>query len=185
MSVEFTVYVGPMFSSKTSKLILKLENFKYQHQKILLFKPVIDKRYNATKVTTHSNWTYDANLVSDGLDILKHIENLDYSPTVVALDEAFMVNKCADSLVWLFRNNMNVVVSTLDMSYDCKPFSEVTKMLPWATQVEKCKSVCTVCGREAAYTYRKTSSSEDILIGGAETYEPRCYLHHPFVKMSD
>jgi len=64
------------------------------------------------------------------------------------------------------------------MSFAGKPFREVEMMLPWATRVEKCAAVCTECGRDAYYTHRKETAEDEILVGGAELYEPRCFRHH-------
>jgi len=64
------------------------------------------------------------------------------------------------------------------MSSAGKPFSEIEKMLVWATQVEKCTAVCTACGRDAHYTHKKQIGGEEIEVGGSELYEPRCYSHH-------
>ena len=50
--------------------------------------------------------------------------------------------------------------------------------LPYATRVEKCAAVCTVCGSDAPYTHRKVKGEQEIAVGGAEMYEPRCWRHH-------
>jgi thymidine kinase len=85
----------------------------------------------------------------------------------------------AGVLTWLYRTGIDVVVSTLDISATGKPFHEVEKLLPWATHIEKCSAVCTQCGRDAFYTHKKQVSSDDeIEVGGAEMYEPRCSRHH-------
>ena len=55
-------------------------------------------------------------------------------------------------------------------------------MLPWATKIEKCPAVCPVCGRDAYYTYKKNDDGEEIAVGGAELYEPRCFEHHPIMN---
>ena len=54
----------------------------------------------------------------------------------------------------------------------------MSKMLPWATKVEVCPAVCTICGADAFYTYKKGGSDDDVEIGGKELYEPRCAIHH-------
>jgi thymidine kinase len=150
----FSMFVGPMFSSKTSKLLMMLEHFKYQHKNMVVFKPRLDDRYSDTTVITHSGWSTPARLIDNGADILKVLSELDEPPDVVAIDEAFMVKGSADVLIWLFSSGFNIVVATLDLASNCKSFKEVEKMFPFATQIEKCVSVCTVCGKDASYTYK-------------------------------
>lgn len=176
---EFIVYTGPMFGSKTSRLLSKLEKYKYQKKKIVVFKPKIDDRYSSSDVVTHSGWKTPAVCVKTGADVLEYLTNSSENPQVIAVDEAFMIPGVAESLVWLFKNGFTIVVSSLEMSAAGKPFHEIEKMLVWATTVEKCTAVCTVCGRDAHYTHKKQTGGNEIEVGGAELYEPRCYTHFP------
>lgn len=181
---EFIIYTGPMFSSKTSRLLSTLERYKYQHKKIVVFKPKIDDRYSTSEVVTHSGWKTPAVCVKTGADILEHLSNLDESPQVIAVDEAFMIPGVAESLIWLFKTSFTVVVSSLEMSAAGKPFSEIEKMMIWATTVEKCTAVCTVCGKDAHYTHKKQTGGDEIQVGGSELYEPRCFKCFPPIILS-
>jgi len=176
---EFIVYCGPMFSSKTSRLLSTLEKYKYQHKRIIVFKPKIDDRYSLSDVVTHGGWKMPAICVKSGAEILEYLSELDEDPQVIAVDEAFMIPGASEALTWLFTYGFTVVVSSLEMSSAGKPFYELEKMLPWATKIEKCSAVCTVCSRDAHYTHKKQSSEEEIEVGGAELYEPRCAQHFP------
>lgn len=175
---EFVVYTGPMFSGKSSSLLSRLEKYKYQHKRIVVFKPRIDDRYSATEVVTHGGWKTPAVCIRTGADILEYLSNLSETPHVIAVDEAFMIPGVTESLVFLYKNGFTVVVSSLEMSATGKPFHEIEKMLVWATHVEKCTAVCTVCGADAHYTHKNQSGGEEIEIGGAELYEPRCSRHY-------
>jgi len=176
---EFIVYCGPMFSSKTSRLLSTLEKYKYQHKRIIVFKPKIDDRYSLSDTVTHGGWKMPAICVKSGAEILEYLSELDEDPQVIAVDEAFMIPGASEALTWLFTYGFTVVVSSLEMSSAGKPFYELEKMLPWATKIEKCSAVCTVCSRDAHYTHKKQSSEEEIEVGGAELYEPRCAQHFP------
>lgn len=176
----FAVFCGPMFSSKTTKLLSALERFKYQGKRIAVFKPSIDDRYNPSEVVSHSGWSVPANTVKVGADILEVLAQTPDEPDVVAIDEAFMIPNIAEVTAWLYRNGISVLVSTLDISATGKPFAEVGKLLTWATHVEKCAAVCTVCARDAFYTHKKLVDEDhgEIQVGGSELYEPRCFQHH-------
>jgi thymidine kinase len=176
---EFIVYCGPMFSSKTSSLLATLEKYKYQHKSAIVFKPNIDDRYSIDEVVTHGGWKVPAVCVKTGSEILEYLMSLEKEPQVVAVDEAFMIPGSADALTWLYTYGFTVVVSSLEMSSAGKPFSEVEKMLPWATQVHKCTAVCTVCGKDAHFTHKKQVGGDEIEVGGSELYEPRCAQHFP------
>lgn len=181
MNPEFIIYTGPMFSAKTTSLLSVLDRYKYQGKKVAAFKPRLDDRYDVENISTHGGWKMSASCVKVGRDILEKLADLDSNPHVIAVDEAFMIPGVADVLVWLYRSGYSVVVSTLDLSAAGKPFDEVVKMLPWATTVEKLSAVCVVCNHDAYYTYKKQTGGDEIEVGGAELYEPRCIKCHPLI----
>lgn len=164
---------------------MELERHRYQKHASITFKPVIDSRYAIDQIVTHSGWKHPALCVSSGADVLQSILDAGENPDVVAVDEAFMIPGIAEALIFLYRSGYTIIVSTLDMAFNGKPFPEVTKMLPWATRIEKLAAVCTVCGADAHYTHRKVLSdsdrSDDVLVGGEELYEPRCVKCHPHI----
>lgn len=176
---EFILWVGPMWSTKSTSLLLQIEKYELQNKKIHIYKPLIDKRYDNNKVTTHNGWNKPAIQIESGLDILNHIEKTEI-PDVVAIDEAFMIPEIAKTLIWLFQKGTTILVSSIELSYAGKPFKEITHMFPWATQVYKCVAVCSVCKKENAhYTYRKSNDVSDIVVGGKDIYEARCWHCHP------
>lgn len=174
-----------MWSGKSSAMLALLDRFKYQSKKVVVFKPKMESRYSKTEVVTHTGWRIPATIIETAADMLRHLSQLPEPPDVVAIDELFMVPGAAKILIWLYRQGFNVVVSTLDLSSDCKPFAEVKEILPWATRVEKCKAVCVVCGKDAQLTYRKTEDTDEIIVGGGEMYEPRCQNCHPLFRKEE
>lgn len=174
-----------MFGSKTTSLLSSIDRFKYQNKRVAVFKPRLDDRYNVDHVCTHSGWKVPAICIKDGSDVIEKLSEMDEMPHVVAVDEAFMIPGIAKALIWLYRSGYSVVVSTLDLSATGKPFDEVEKMLPWATLVEKRSAVCVICGKDAYYTHKKQVGGDEIEIGGAELYEPRCLSHSPAICLTD
>jgi len=165
---------------------MTLERFKYQSKVIAAFKPAIDRRYAELEIVSHNGFRHPALAIEHGSDIIKHLSELSLpEPTVIAVDEAFMIKGIAETLTWLYRNGLTIVVSTLDISATGKVFGEVEKMLPWATTIEKCTAVCTICGADARYTHKKAVNDDEIFVGGTASYEPRCFIHHQFIKQQE
>ena len=97
---------------------------------------------------------------------------------VVAVDEAFMIKGSGEALVDLFKRGHTVLVSSLQISSDFTPYKELQLMMPFATKIEVCPSVCSTCGADAHYTQKTGGRSDhDIEVGGAEMYQPKCFLH--------
>ena len=157
---------------------MELERYKHQKKTIMCFKPHIDDRYSVDEIVSHSGWKTPARCVKSGADVLGILADIDVEPHVIAVDEAFMIPGISSVLLWLYSKGFDVIVSTLDLSAKGKPFAEVEKLLSHATHLHKCTAVCTVCGRDAPYTHKKQLGGDDIEVGGAELYEPRCFSHH-------
>lgn len=178
---EFVMFVGPMFSSKTSRLLTALDRCKYQNKKIIAFKPKIDGRYAEDKIVTHAGAAWPAENVSSGDEILQKSQDFE----VIAVDEAFMIDGCAEVLLRLFKQGKTIYVSSVQLSATGQAFEEVKNMMPWATKIEVCPSVCTVTQRDAYYTVRKISCLDEISVGGAESYIPVCWELAPFMRNND
>lgn len=178
---EFVLFVGPMFSSKTSRLLAALDRCKYRNQKIVAFKPRIDERYSQSSIVTHSGSSWPAVNVSNGQDILDLANGAD----IVAVDEAFMIDGCADALLKLFKSGKTIYASSIQLSATGQPFEEVKEMMPWATKIEVCPSVCSITQRDAYYTVRKINGLDEISVGGAEMYTPVCWEFTPFMRNDD
>lgn len=181
---KFVIFTGPMFGSKTTKMLSVIERYQYQKKKVIAFKPSMDDRYGESFISTHSGAKLSAIRVCDGTDILEYLSKCDSSYDVVAVDEAFMIKGVANVLLSLFRQGYNIVVSSLQLSSSGKVFEEMKDMMPWATSIQICPAVCPVTGRDAYYTFRKVENDSEIVIGGSEMYEPRCWEHHPFMNDS-
>jgi thymidine kinase len=182
---EFIIFTGPMFGSKTSRLISAIDRYRYQNRKITAFKPKLDRRYSEVEITTHNGASLPAVTVGSGEDILNHIKSLDYETSVVAVDEAFMIEGSAEALLTLFRLGKTIVVSSLQISAAGNVFTEIRDMMPWATKIEVCPAVCPITGYDAYYTHKKFKDIAEITVGGSELYEPRCWSHHPFMNQKE
>lgn len=171
---KLKVFTGPMFGGKTTKLLAAIERYRYQKKKVVLFKPSVDGRYSKEKVVTHSGQELDSISVSTGEGILKNSG----SAEVVAVDEMMMIEGSGEAVLKLFSMGRDIIISSLQLSSKPSAFAEVEKVLPYATSIEVCPAVCAKCDRDAYYTHRTISSDEEIVVGGAESYEPRCFFHY-------
>ena len=124
----------------------------------------------------------DAIVVSNGNEIMKHILFLESMPDIVAVDEAFMIDGVSDALKNIYKLGVTIVVASLDLSSTCQPFEEILSMMPYATKIEKCPAVCTICGEDAFYTHKKLDNKIEIEVGGKNLYEPRCWQHHSYMN---
>ena len=180
MKNEFVLFVGPMFGGKTTKLLSAIDRYKYQGKDIHVFKPKVDERYSKQEIVTHWGAKIPAVRI-DKRDIPKTFAPfLEYgaAQSVIAVDEAFMLEGIGKALVTLFKAGHTVLVSSLQLSSDFTPYPEIREMMPFATKIEICPAVCSICGADAHYT-RKTGGRSDhgIEVGGSDMYQPNCQFH--------
>jgi len=176
------VVTGSMFSGKTDELIRRLRRAVIARQKIQTFKPVIDDRYNATKVTSHSGADFEALPITCSADILKHLKA---DTTVIAIDEAqFFDDGLIEVAQSLADRGLRVIVAGLDSDFRGEPFGPMPILLALAENVTKLHAICMKCGGEATRTQRlvngKPASYYDpiVIVGASEMYEARCRQHH-------
>jgi thymidine kinase len=179
---EFVIFTGPMFGSKTTRLMAAVDRYRYQQRNIIAFKPRMDNRYSDLEICTHSGGKLPAVGVSSGDDVLQYLNDAKIDYDVVAIDEAFMIDGIAKIALNLFREGKTIIVSSLQLSASGNVFEEVRDMMPWATKIQICPAVCPITGRDAYYTHRKVSGLEEIVVGGSDLYEPRCWEYHTYMN---
>jgi len=176
---EFVIFTGPMFGGKTTRLLSSIERFRLRQKRVYIFKPLKDTRYDPKGIAIISHTGYETLSIpiEKPEDINEYLEKRASPVGIIAVDEAFMIEGIADTLIDLYKKGFSILISSLQLSSQGEPFEEITKMLPWATRVEVCPAVCTICGADAFYTYKKRGTDKQLEIGGGEMYEPRCLNH--------
>ncbi len=163
------VICGSMFSGKTEELIRRLKRAQFARQKVEIFKPAIDVRYDEAKVISH-----DANEIrSTPVPAAANIPILADGCDVVGIDEAQffddeIVRVCND----LANNGVRVIVAGLDMDFKGNPFGPMPNLMATAEYVTKVHAVCTRTGNLAQYSFRKAKSDDLVLLGEVDEYEP-------------
>ena len=178
---EFIIYTGPMFGSKTSRLLSAIDCCKYQNLVVAVFKPKMDDRYSNGLITTHVGMSIPAQCISRGDEILQYAVAMEQCD-VIAVDEAFMIDGSAAALLALFRQGKTILISSIQLSASGLPFEEIRDMMPYATKIEVCPAVCPITGRDAYYTERKMKDLGEIAVGGSDMYYPVCWEHHHYIN---
>jgi thymidine kinase len=171
------VICGSMFSGKTEELIRRINRARIANQKVEIFKPTVDVRYDETNVVSHNDNAILSTPVSNSLNILL----MSNDATVVGIDEAqFFDSELLYVCEKLAEQGIRVIVAGLDMDYLGKPFGVMPQLMAIAEYVTKVHAICMVCGDLATHSFRKSSHESLIMLGEKDTYEARC--RHCFNK---
>ncbi len=160
-----------MFSGKTEELIRRLKRAQIADQKVEIFKPSADVRYDSNDVVSHDTNKIWAKPVDSSEKILK----ISHETTVVGIDEAqFFDDDLPRVCQELALLGVRVIVAGLDMDYKGNPFGPMPALLAVAEYVTKVHAICVHCGSLATHSYRLAAGNEVVLLGEKESYEPRC-----------
>jgi len=165
------VITGSMFSGKTEELLRRLRRAQFAGQKVVIFKPALDKRYSESFVVSHD----EKSIISTPVDNASSILLLTADVNVVAVDEAqFFDASIIDVCNRLADSGIRVIVAGLDMDFSGKPFGPMPGLMAIADQITKVHAICVRCGNLAQFSFRKTDEDKVVLLGEKNFYEPLC-----------
>lgn len=170
------VICGSMFSGKTEELIRRLKRALYGKQKVQVFKPRLDDRYDESAVVSHSLIKVPSVPVVRAAEILMHVRP---ETEVVGIDEVqFLGPEAVAVCETLAARGLRVICAGLDQDYLGRPFEPMPQLLAVAEYVSKELAICVVCGNPANRSQRISASQERVVVGAAGAYEARCRKCH-------
>jgi len=165
-----SAFVGCMFSGKTTKLIYKLDDLSAKE--FVACKHIIDDRYRADAIFSHGGKSCEAVAVRSAQEILSCVKP---NTQLVAIDEAhFFDESLVEVVVSLYTRGVDVMFTALDRDSWGRPFDVVDKLCAMADETIVLRATCAKCQKSADRTQRLTPIIAGCMVGGAESYEPRC-----------
>lgn len=176
---KIKVFIGPMFSGKTSEVI---KRYKKKDQETIAVKPLIDTRSPTGLITSHIGMSIPAYTVQFLRDLEK-ITTLK-SGQLLLIDEGQFFQDLTPTCVEFAKKGVKIYIAALNGTYDQKPWPSISAIIPHADRIVHLRTIkCQICFRcSAPFTkLRKHAIDSDaaddgprILIGAQETYEPVC-----------
>jgi thymidine kinase len=166
------VVVGPMFSGKSEELIRRLRRAEFARQRVQIFKPSIDQRYEANEIVSHSGLGIASDNVTRASEIMDKVQP---RTEVIGIDEAqFLGDEVVEVCTKLANLGKRVIVAGLDTDYLGRPFEPMPRLLAIAEEITKLLAICVRCGNPAVHTQRLVENEELVVVGAAGIYEARC-----------
>ena len=166
------VIVGSMFSGKSEELIRRLRRAEIARQKVQIFKPSVDTRFDVDHIVSHSDMRIPSIAVKNARELLERVEK---DTEVVGIDEGqFFDAELPMICDAIADQGKRVIVAGLDKDYLGKPFEPMPQMLAIAEYITKTLAICMVCGNPANHTQRLVAVGDRVLVGAGGTYEARC-----------
>ena len=162
------VICGSMFSGKTEELIRRLRRAEMTGQKVEIFKPKIDTRYDDVEVVSHNH----NKIMSTPVESSNEILLLGSTCDVIGIDEAqFFDGGIVEVANQLANNGVRVVIAGLDMDFLGRPFGPMPFLMATAEYVTKVHAICKKTGNLANYSMRISKNQDLVQLGETDSYE--------------
>jgi thymidine kinase len=169
---QVEVIAGSMFSGKSEELIRRVRRAQIARQRVQIFKPAIDARYDEDHIVSHSDMKMPSEVVSSAAEILARVAA---DTEVVGIDEGqFFSGDLVEAVATLADRGVRVIVAGLDQDYLGRPFEPIPQLMAVAEYVDKMLAICMQCGAPANRSQRLVAASDRVVVGGAAEYEARC-----------
>jgi thymidine kinase len=165
------IFIGPMFSGKTSKLIELYKQYSFCNIPLAVINHSSDNRYDDTMLSTHDKIMIPCIQTPTLTRVTNDMDNVD----VILINEGQFFDDLYDFVVDMLKFNKKIYVSGLDGDFKRTKFGKILDLIPLCDKVTKMTSLCSLCknGTPGLFSMRLTDEKEQMLIGSSN-YIPVC-----------
>jgi thymidine kinase len=182
--------IGPMFSSKTSKLVEIYKQCKFCNISVAVINHCIDNRYDDELMSTHDKikipcikterlfdiWTDKIDMEDNVASIPRIKDKFKVATSdVILINEGQFFPDLEDFVKKLLEYNKQIYVCGLDGDFERKKFGLILNLIPLCDKVYKLTSLCTLCknGTKGIFSMRLSNEKEQMVVG-SDNYIPVC-----------
>ena len=182
------LFIGPMFSGKTSKLLEIYKQSMFCNIPIIVINHSSDIRYHDTHLSTHDKtmipcvqttelmtiWDYGS--IDEPIEEKLYDAHIQFRESkVVLINEGQFFSDLLPCVEELLKEGKHVYVCGLDGDFERKKFGTILDLIPLCDKVTKMTSLCSRCrdGTAGIFSLRITEEKTQFLIG-SDNYIPVC-----------
>jgi thymidine kinase len=184
------LFIGPMFSGKTSKLVEIYKQCLFCSIPVAVINHSIDTRYHDNLLSTHDKvmipciqtnklkdiWPY-ALSINDSDSILQRIDDSVklINADVIIINEGQFFEDLLPAIEHMLQHNKKIYVGGLDGDFERKKFGQILDLIPLCDKVNKMTSLCGICknGTPGIFSKRISLEKEQTVVG-SDNYIPVC-----------
>ena len=173
------MFIGPMWSGKTSELLKIHKRYTFCEAHILSINYINDTRYGENIISSHDHITIPCKSVkrlSEFSDIEYGSITCDFrNASIILINEAQFFEdivgwvKCA-----VERHHKKIYLCGLDGDYKREKFGDFLYLIPFCDKITKLQSICGVCKKKDAIFTKRIVADETLEIIGCDNYLPVC-----------
>ena len=142
------LFIGPMFSGKTTRLRNSIQKLKNQNLKTILVN-YNNKKYikEESQLITHDLIREDCLSCENLTDILIQLINYD----VIGIDEGQFFSDLLEICDTLTRFGKIIFIAALSSNDQMKPYDNISNLIPFVDKIKLMKSYCFFCHKQAGF----------------------------------
>jgi thymidine kinase len=180
------LFIGPMFSGKTSKLLEIYKQYTYCNIGVTVINHSSDTRYHDSMLSTHDKVMIpciQTDTLFSVVDSLKRDDGLQKWIDVILINEGQFFADLYPFVLQMLKENKKVYIAGLDGDFERNKFGSLLDLIPHCDKVTKLTSFCSICrdGTLAIFSLRLTAEKDQMLIG-SDNYTPVC--RYCYTKLS-
>jgi thymidine kinase len=181
------LFIGPMFSGKTSKLIELYKQNAFCGIPIAVINHSLDTRYHGTMLSTHDKdmvpciqtsllkdiWSNDN--VYEAFSVKYNNHMALRSAEVILINEGQFFDDLYECVRDMLLKKKRVYIAGLDGDFERKKIGQIIDLIPLCDKVTKLTSICSSCrdGTPGIFSLRLTDETEQTVVG-IDNYIPLC-----------
>jgi thymidine kinase len=172
MSGYLELFIGPMFSGKTSKLLEIYKQNIFCEIPIIVINHSLDTRYHQTYLSTHDKIMIPCVFARTIASVSETIRTAD----VVLINEGQFFEDICEKVLEMVENQRKIVyICGLDGDFKRNKFGRLLDLIPYCDEIIKLSSLCAWCqnGTHGIFSHRITNETDQVVIG-ADNYIPLC-----------
>ena len=181
------LFVGPMFSGKTTKLIDLYKKYSYCNIKVCVINHSLDTRYSQNQMSTHDGILVPCIFISDILSVYNYSEieepmnEIGINHLLLKESEVILINEgqffedLYEGVLEMLKDNKKVFISGLDGDFQKNKFGALLDLIPHCDKITKLHSLCGICknGTPGIFSKRIVKEKSQTLVG-VDNYIPVC-----------
>lgn len=165
------LFIGPMFSGKTSRLIDIYKQCKFCNIPVVVINHALDTRYDDLLLSNHDKIMIPCVQTNNLMSTYEQLKDAN----VYLINEGQFFEDLYEYVSYLLEKGKKVYVCGLDGDFERKKFGQILDLIPRCDKVTKLTSLCSICknGEPGIFSMRLTNEKCQTLVG-SDNYIPVC-----------
>jgi len=171
--------LGPMWSGKTSMLLTYYRQFCFCKLSVCVVNFKADDRYSETMLSTHDKQMIPCIMGFSMEEIMKVEESakkINECDVILINEGQFFHDIVEFTTEMVEKRHKKVYICGLDGDFKREKIGKLLDLVPICDKFTKLRALCGQCkdGTPAPFSFRKSSSNEQVVIGSDDIYIPLC-----------